>query len=121
MESKFLASLAEESFLKALAIIDMSADGSVPTAGGNIFLHGALLEVEASLTVEDVQMNNGMERHGTAMAIAARGLPYDLPGFVNKGEQFLLFFYGVLEIDHYGEENEKMRPQVGLGAASNMY
>lgn len=111
MESEFLASLAEEGFLKALAIIDMPTDGGVPTAGSNIFLHGALLEVEASLSVEDVQMNNGMERHGSAMAIAARGLPYDLSGFVNKGEQFLLFFNGVLEVDHYGKKMKRCGPK----------
>lgn len=130
MEPEFLAGLAEDGLLERFSIIDVSAHRGVPAAGGDVFPHGALLEIEAAFTIEYMEMDDGMERHGSAMAIAARGLTNDVSGFVDEGEQFLLLAVGIVEsyhnrIDFWGRtptilnhQNEKMRPQVGLGAAS---
>jgi hypothetical protein len=62
VETEFLPCLAEEGFEYAFTIADMTAYGSVPVSRKQVLGHGTLLQVQLTVAVEDMQMDDRMKR-----------------------------------------------------------
>ena len=90
VQAKFLARLADNGIGQRLAIIDMTANGSIPLAGSDILLHRPFLQIQSAIGIEHMQMHHGMQCHRAAMTIFPRSATYYATFFINKGEQLLL-------------------------------
>lgn len=85
-DAELLGNLAAERVGNAFAKVYMTAYGGVPAPGLNIFPHGTLLEVDFSMAVEDMEMDNGMEDLGAIVGTATSDGAKDVALFINDGE-----------------------------------
>jgi hypothetical protein len=66
----------------------MSADGSVPLAGLNIFIHGPFLQQQFSPGIKDMQVNNRMQHFAPTVTFATGSLSDYPTRFVNQWKYF---------------------------------
>ena len=62
LETQLLRGLTVECFLKAFPVVHVTAHRRVPAAGKKVFPHRPLLDVQASLSVDDVKMDDRMHQ-----------------------------------------------------------
>lgn len=90
VDTDFLAYLAIEGGEKLFAVVDVATDGGVPTVGLNVLPSGSMLEIEMPCGVEEMEMDNGVERLVDAVVgNGASGLANDVAVAVDYGEKFL--------------------------------
>ena len=69
--AEFLTHLATQCISGILAIVDMSAYGSVPLPRLDVLPVGTPLQVELATAVEKVEVDHGVEYLGSAVSLAA--------------------------------------------------
>lgn len=100
-QAQLFVSLTTDSLFKALAIIYVATYGSIPQSGSNIFLHGALLQIKATLQIGNVQVYYWMKCHRSTVTISTGDTAYDITFVVDERKQFaLVFLFGVKKFYH---------------------
>ena len=89
LEPQLLARLAPQRLVDRLAIGHMAAHGRIPPSGLDILPGGALLEVEPSVGVEQVEVDHRMEQHRAAVALAPPGRADDAPRGIDHGKELI--------------------------------
>ena len=51
----------------------MSTHGSIPHTGKKVLFHTAFLQINVPLFVDQVEMHDGMQEHGTGMTTSTSG------------------------------------------------
>ena len=72
-DAEFFADLSDQGLLRGLAIVEVAAHGGVPLAGLDVFPGGTLLEVDLTLGVEHMEMDDGVQQSGAVVALAPCG------------------------------------------------
>ncbi len=70
--AEFFADLTCQSLGDILAESDMAAGGRIPATRLYVLPRRTLLQIKLAGTVEEVKMDDGVQRHGAAMGLAAR-------------------------------------------------
>ena len=76
MEVQLLVGFAVEGLLDVFAIRDMPADGGVPAEREEVLVCAALLEVDVAAAVDDVEVDDRMQRLVRMVMHAAKDLAY---------------------------------------------
>ena len=93
-DAQLFSHFSAQGVFHTLAEVYMSSHGGVPLAWLNVFPHGAKLQVELSLAVENVEVHYWMEQLGASVALASRGCACYVAFLIDYGEHlFVVVFH----------------------------
>ncbi len=93
--TEFLTHLTLQGLLGRLAVVDMSANGSVPLARLDILPRRTLLEIDLTTGIEHMQMDDGMQQMGSVVTIATGSRPRDISRLIDDRKYFLIIIFHI--------------------------
>jgi hypothetical protein len=91
--TQFLADFTEEGLLGGLTVVKMTTYSCIPLAWLDIFPSWALLQIDVTIGIEHMEVDNGMKQARAAMALSASGLADYRACFIDYGEQLPLVVF----------------------------
>ena len=89
VQLQLLRGFAVERLEDIFPVGDVAAHGRVPLQREQVLVGAALLEIDIPFAVDDMQVDDRVQRFGASVAELARGLRPDVARFVHDGQHLL--------------------------------
>lgn len=86
LQAQLFARLTLQGLSYPLAIVDVATHSGVPESWSNVLVDGTFLQTDTALLVHEMQVDDGMQRHGARVTVLASCLTDDVAFLVNEGE-----------------------------------